>query len=426
MGISHHTAPMTMLEVLALDDHGAAALRDRVRASAAVSEVLVIATCNRLEVYAEPVTFHGAVAAIGDALAASSGLPLGILRDHLYVHHEDRAVAHAFSVASGLDSMAVGESQILAQVRTALSIAQRAGTAGDSLNTLFQQALRVAKKAHARTALGTVSCSLVDAALAQAVEVIGPIGEVTVTVVGAGAMSSLAATSVSRAGVSGLTIVNRSATAGRRVAAATGATYRPWSELTDALTGADLVISCTGAQGHVISGPVVAASRAGGRARQVYVDLALPRDVDPAVGDVAGTTVITLADLAERLASGAPGAVVQEVEDLITGEVASYLAGRMVKKVAPTVAALRTRAAEVVRAELARLDQKLPDLDPAARSELARTVHRVVEKLLHTPTIRVKELSSEGGDYAEALRELFDLDPHDVAAVSVPPERGMP
>ncbi|MEO3937967.1 glutamyl-tRNA reductase [Dermatophilaceae bacterium Soc4.6] len=426
IGLSHRTAPMSLLEAASSAD--AALLASRVRVGDAIAETVVVSTCNRLEVYAEAVTFHGAVATIGEALAAAAAVDISALSSHLYVHYEDRAVAHAYSVACGLDSMAVGEAQVLGQLRAALRSAQQGGTAGPSLNFLFQQALRVGKRAHSETAIDRVSHSLVETGLEAAVEQVGPLTGAHVLVVGAGGMSSLAATTVARHGTAALTIVNRTPGKARRLAESTGGTARPLTELDDALAQADVVITSTGSLGHLIGVDAVARASATRDGRpMVLLDLALPRDVHPAAAGLPGVTLVGLDELGTRLAALTASAVLPEVTavtDLVTAEVASYLTDRMVQQsVAPTLAALRSRAHEVVDAELVRLDQKLPDLDEAARREVQRTVHRIVEKLLHKPTVRIKELTSEGhgGDYAAALRELFDLDPHDVASVSVPP-----
>ena len=427
LGLSHRSAPIPVLEAVALDAEGVAALAATVRAGESVNEAVVVSTCNRLEVYAEAATFHGAVSEIGEALAATSGVPLADLREHLYVHYEDRAIAHAFTVACGLDSMAVGEGQILGQLREALRAAQSAGQAGGTLASLFQQALRVGKRAHSETELDTVSVSLVEAGLARAAAVLGPLEQTRVLVVGAGSMSSLAATTVARAGALDLVVINRTRIKAQRLATTTGGRSLPFEDLQQALREADLVISCTGAVGHVIGADAVAdASVARSGRPQVLVDLALPRDVDPRAGEVAAVEVVGLEELGHDLAPGAVNPQVQQVQDLVVGEVAAYLTGRRAQAVAPTVAALRSRAADVVAAELSRLEQRLPQLDEATRGEVQLAIHRVVEKLLHTPTVRVKELAGEGqgGDYAQALRELFDLDPHDVASVSVPPENG--
>jgi glutamyl-tRNA reductase len=424
IGLSHHTAPIALLEAVAGAPAGT--LAHRVSASDAVGESVILVTCNRLEVYAEALTFHGAVAAIGEALAEVADVDRTELTAHLYVHFEDRAVAHAFAVAAGLDSMAVGEAQVLGQLRDALRAGQRAGTVGESLNSLLQQALRVGKRAHHETAIDTVSRSLVEAGLDEAERVLGDLSTRTVLVVGAGGMSSLAATTAARRGVGALVVANRTLDRGERLAETTGGRAVAMERLVESIADADVVISSTGSAQYLVGADLVSASAARRARDRVFVDLALPHDVDPAVADLPGTTLIGLAELGAVLAAGADVETlpeVQAVRDLVTGEVAGYVASRMVKSVAPTVAALRSRAAAVVAGEMERLDHRLPDLDDATRQEFQHAVHRVVEKLLHTPTVRVKELTSEGHgeDYAAALRELFDLDPHTVAAVSTPP-----
>ncbi len=426
IGLSHRTAPIDLLEAVAAAP--VSTLAHRVAASEAVGEAVVLTTCNRLEVYAEAVTFHGAVAAIGEALADVTAVDRATLSTHLYVHFEDRAVAHAFTVAAGLDSMAVGEAQVLGQLRDALRLGQRDGTVGESLNSLLQQALRVGKRAHSETAIDSVSRSLVEAGLDEAERLVGDLGRATVLVVGAGGMSSLAATTAARRPVGELLVVNRTPARAQRLADQTGGRALPIDGLVEALARADVVVSSTGSAQHLIDADTVAAAQSRRDERpQVFVDLALPHDVDPAVADLPHTTVLGLGALGAVLTSQADAETlpqVQAVRDLVTGEVATYLASRMVKSVAPTVTALRSRAAAVVAGEMERLDHRLPDLDPATREELRRTVHRVVEKLLHTPTVRVKELSGSdrGEGYAAALRDLFDLDPHAVAAVSSPPD----
>ena len=428
LGLSHHTAPLSLLESVSLGDPGRVDLAARIVGRDNVSEAIVVSTCNRTEVYAEALTFHGAVTDITDSLVDASGVDRDDLREHLYVHYEDRAIAHAFTVACGLDSMAVGEAQILGQMRTALRVAQRAGHAGPTLNSLFQQALRVGKRAHAETGIDSVSVSLVEAGLGVVERVLGPMEQQRVLVVGAGGMSSLAATTVARFGCADLVITNRTASKAQRLAERIGGRARPLSELRDAVAEADVVISCTGSTGVVVDLALAGdAQVARGGRPQVYIDLALPHDVAPEVASLTGVTVAGLAALGEDLSAGETTPQVQEVADLVIAEVAAYLTTRAAESVAPTVAALRSRAAEVVDRELGRLDHRLPDLDDATRQEVQRAVHRIVEKLLHTPTVRMKEraTSGHGDDYAQALRELFDLGPGETAAVSVPPrERG--
>jgi len=429
LGLSHRSAPIAMLEAVALDPARAAALAIAVRGGENVTETLVLATCNRVEVYADVVTFHGAVAEISEALAAASGVPLAELREHLYVHYEDRAVAHLFSVACGLESMAVGEGQILGQLRMALRSAQLRGQAGGALSELFQQALRVGKRAHAETGIDRVSVSLVEAGLRLAADLLGPLEGTRVLVVGAGSMSSLAATTIARLGSAELVIINRTLAKAERLAAATGGLALSLTDLADALSRADLVISCSGALGHVITAQTLLAAgdaRAGGP--RMFMDLGLPRNVAPDVADLPGEHVVGLAELDEILAVDDQFTPhVQAVGDLVVAEVAVYLVNRRAQEVAPTVALLRSRAADVVAAELSRLSQRLPhDLSEEARGEIRLAVHRVVEKLLHAPTVRAKALvaDGDGADYALALRELFDLDPHGVGAGTLPPETG--
>lgn len=455
IGLSHHTAPLSVIEGLSDRPERALAIAEAVLSSDTVCEVLVLSTCNRLEVYAEVPAFHPAVAAIGQALAAaadtapaSPDLPApsdvdpsdpaeelaaraAALADHLYVRFDEGAVAHAFTVACGLDSMAVGESQILGQMREALSAAQAVGQAGESLNGLFQQALRVGKRAHSETDIDQHSVSLVQIALERASDVLGPLSEVRAVVVGAGAMSGLAAATAARYGVGQLTIVNRTMTRAERLAVSTGARPRPWSHLPDSLSESDVVITCTGAVGHVITGGDLDASARLRRGRpQVVIDLALPRDVEPQddwAVDVPSATLIDLRSLGRLLEGRTDARQLARVGELVADEVAQFLARRTEKTVAPTVAALRARAASLVAAEMDRLDHRVPDLDEATRAEVALAVHRIVEKLLHTPTKRVKEFAVEGNgpDYAAALRELFDLEPRDVAQLSSLAKRGV-
>lgn len=431
IGLSHRTAPLDVLESVVLTPAQADAVGRALVCGDHVREAVVVGTCNRLEVYAEAATFHGAIDEVVAALREAVGVDVAGLRDHLYVHYEDRAIAHTFSVACGLESMAVGEPQILGQLRTALDRARGVGTVGTSLNLLFQQALRVGKRAHSETGLDRAGASLVGEGLDVAAEVLGGLSDARVLVLGAGSMSALAATTVARRGPAHLDIVNRTRGKAERLAASLDAGVREWDDLPAALADADVVVTCTGAVGHVVSTDLAGAALAARRAEgvggpQVYVDLALPRDVDPPVAALPGAHVVDLEAIGARLSTRDGGSAVAAVRDLVTAEVAAFLVTARAQQVAPTVAALRSRAAAVVGDELDRLDRRLPELDPASREEVSRAVRRIVDKLLHTPTVRVKELAGrdQTGDYAQVLRELFDLDSRDVAAVSTPPNRG--
>ena len=424
LGLSHHGAPMELLESAVLDQAARARLEATIVSSEHVVESIVVSTCNRTEVYAEGLTFHGALTDVSDALAAATGVDLADLQPHLYVHYEDRGIAHAFTVAAGLDSMAVGEAQILGQLRDSLTRAQRRGHVGPALNTLLQQSRRVGKRVHTETEIGDVSRSLVGAGLSAAMEVLGPISDARVLVLGAGGMGALAAVTASQAGAASVTIANRGLARAERLAGRVGGVALPWDGRFLALSDADIIISSTGATGVVLTAADVATAAAARAGRpQVFVDLALPHDVDLAVGDLEGATRIGLGELGEMLSHAGDVPQVREARDIVTAEVAAYLTERSAEAVAPTVAALRSRAQEVVDREMSRLERRTPELTESDRAEVQRAVHRIVEKLLHAPTVRVKEMAQtgQGGSYAKALSELFDLDPREVSVVSTPP-----
>lgn len=424
VGLSFRTASLGLLERASLADARSRALEADLCRDDHVAEAVVLSTCNRLEVYAEVSRFHGGVAAVGRCLAAATGVALGELTEHLYVHYEAAAVGHLFGVVCGLDSMALGEPQILGQVRQVMREGRASGGVGRSLTGVLQHALRVGKRAHSETGLDRVGHSLVEAGLERAATVVGPLGTASVLVVGAGAMSGLVVVTVQRTGVAEIVVTNRTAERAERLAAGVGGRVVAFADLAAALADADVVISCTGALGYVVSVPDVASAQARREGvPQVYVDLALPRDVDPGVAQVPGVEVVDLEDLGRHLASAQVAADLAQVRVLVAEEVDLYLSALRAEAVAPTVVALRALARTVVEAELARLSGRLGDVEDRVRSEIELTVNRVVDKLLHTPTVRVKELAgaTAGASYAEALRELFDLDLSAVAAVSAAP-----
>jgi glutamyl-tRNA reductase len=414
VGISHRSAPVPVLERVAVDGEGAAKLLRDVAAGEHVIEAAVIATCNRLEVYADVDRFHGSVEELSGLLVERAGQATEDLLPHLYVHYDDGAVSHLFQVAAGLDSMAVGEGQILGQAREALARGQEAGTVGPSLNVLFQQALRVGKRVHAETAIDQFAPTLVSAALDRIGEVLGR----RAVVVGAGSMAALATATLTRRGAADVVVVNRTAKHASSLAAEHGVRAAALTRLSAEVAAADLVVACTGSTGVLVTTEMVA-----GRQRPLaVVDLALPHDVEPEVAELPGVTLVTLADLAEDLHGSEAGVEVEAVRDIVTQEVAAFLTARRQASVTPTVVALRSMATEVVDAELARLVARLPDLDEASRDEVLRSLRRVADKLLHQPTVRVKELVNETGavSYAAALAELFALDPDAVEAVTRP------
>jgi len=422
VGVSHNSAPVPVLERVALDEGGVRKLSSAVMNAAHVSEAVVLSTCNRVEVYVDVDRFHDSVEDVSGLLVEQAGALREDVVPHLYVQYDEAAVAHLFGVAAGLDSMVVGESQILGQVRLALHRAQDHGTVGPSLNALFQQALRVGKRGHAETGIDKAAPSIVATGLDRAEAVLGDLARRRVLVVGAGTMAGLTVAALADRGVGDVSVTNRTPERAARVAAAVGGRAVPWQSLGPALGEADLVVSCTGATGVVIGSEPVgrAVADRGGDSPYVLVDLALPHDVDPAVADLGPVTLVDLAALADQLAATEETADVEQVRAIVAGEVASFLAARAAARVTPTVVALRSMATTVVDVELARLRARVSHLDDEDYAEVVQAVRRVADKLLHAPTVRIKELADAPGtvSYADALAELFALDPAAVAAVT--------
>jgi glutamyl-tRNA reductase len=425
VGASYRTAAVGTLERLAVRDNDLDAMLRRLLAQPYIGEVVVLSTCNRVEVYAAVSGFHGGLGDICSVLAEHSGLTAADLASHLYVHYDDAAVRHSFRVAAGLDSLVVGEAQILGQLRDAYHAATEADCAGRLMHELMQQALRVGKRAHAETGIDRAGQSVVTAALDVATtHVAGGLAGRRALVVGAGAMGALSVATLTRAGIGPLQITNRGAQRAARLAEAYGATAVSFDDLDTVLTEVDIVVTATASVEPMLTrsrlARILAArsenarnenARTGGDPL-VVLDLAVPRDVEAGAAELDGLVVIDIDGLAAGRRTLPAAAETAAVEQIVSTEVEHFLGWLRGADIAPTVAALRTLADEVVSAELRRFALRRPELTEEQRGEVARTLHRVVQQLLHSPTVRVRQLAAEpGGDqYAALLRELFDLD----------------
>jgi glutamyl-tRNA reductase len=425
VGMSHKSAPIEVLERASLDTGAAVKLSHQVLDTPAVTESLVISTCNRVEVYVEADRFHGSVDEVSRLLAEHAGLDRDELVRHVYVHYDDAAVAHLFGVSSGLDSMILGESQILGQVRDALDGAQAESTVGPTLNALFQQALRIGKRGHNETGIDRLAPSIVTAGLAAAGTVVDESGA-RFLVAGAGTMANLAVRTLVDRGVAPqrIMVANRTYQSAFTLVATHGVSAVRWEAMDVELAAADVVISCTGASGTVFDRARVERAIAGSAdtaARNLtLIDLALPRDVDSSVTDLPGVRLIDITTLAQLGADGSLAADVEHVRTIVEDEVRSFLAAKAASRVTPTVVALRTMATDVVAAELGRLGSRLDGMSDDQQAAVRQALHRVAEKLIHAPTVRVQQLVEDpaGLTYADALNDLFALDPSAVDAVT--------
>lgn len=443
VGASYRTADVALLEQLSVPPAAVPELLTDLVGREHVAEAVVLSTCNRVEVYTRVTAFHGGVADVSAALAERAGLDPVRLAPYLYVHWDAEAVSHTLRVAAGLDSMVAGETQILGQVREAYAAAAEAGATGRLLHDLMQQALRVGKRAHAETGIDAAGRSVVTAALdlAAATTTTAPTAPITessggsagvsqqelpdrrgssaglagrgVLVVGTGSMGALALATLARAGATPRYVASRTRERAARLAASYGAEPAVLSDLAGHMSTVDLVVSATASPHPVLSAEALSAAlsrRPAGRGPLVICDLAVPRDVEPAAAELPGVALIDLARLAAELPAAAT-AEVAAAEEIVAAEAAAIASNLRDAAVAPTVAALRSRADEVVAAELGRLSGRLPELTDDQRAEVAHAVHRIVQRLLHQPTVRVRQLAAEpaGQSYAAVLAELFDL-----------------
>lgn len=413
VGMSHRSAPVTLLEQLSMDASVQEETASTLLEQPSLSEAMIISTCNRLEVYAVTNSFHSGVEDVLGVLSAKSGVAEAELRTYLYVRYADAAAEHMMTVASGLDSMVVGEQQIIGQVRSSYQDAAERGTVGPGLHSLAQSALHAGKRVHTETDIDDAGASMVTLALEQAMEIMGidSFADKTALILGAGAMASLSATHLGKLGVSKLIIANRTRSRAERLAehsreAGVPAEVVDFNARAGALARADIAVSATASGDFTItpediSGPVMLA------------DLSLPRDIDDAVTAAEGVHLVNIEYLHKRMLEGdsKDSKAHRAAEAIVAEELEAFSSQQRVREVGPAVAQLRRAASEVTDSELESLRARLPELSEEDFGQVTRTVRRVVDKLLHNPTVKIKEMAATAETFSveTALEELFGL-----------------
>ncbi len=419
VGLNHRSAPLDLLERLAIDPERRPKALAMLLEREHVKEGAILSTCNRVEVYAAIDRFHDGGDAIRGFLTEFHGISSHELSDFLYAHYEDRAVNHLFAVSAGIDSMVVGEVQILGQVRESFQAAQAERTVGPVLHALFTQALRVGRRARHETAIGQGLASTLSVSLRIVEGQLGTLAGRGVLIVGAGKMARLAGRTVREAGASELVIANRTEARGAALASELGGRWVPLGAIDQELATTDLVVASTAA---VIPTLTLEAVRGGLDRRRpgrplVVLDLGVPRDVEPEVRQLPGVMLADLDALRAILETEdeGPSREVERVRALIGEETAGFMSGLRSAKLAPTIRALRARAEEVRQYELGRASARLAGLDPAERAAVDAVTRGLVNKLLHDPIVRGKALAAgaNGEMYAGILRQLYALDEED-------------
>jgi glutamyl-tRNA reductase len=414
IGLNHRTAPLDLLERTAVDDARLPKVLHDLCSRTNLSEAVVLSTCNRIEVYAIAEKFHGGYEDVRNFFVDLSFLPVEEFADHLYVHYDDAAVLHLFGVAAGLDSAVLGESEILGQVGTAWERARDEGTTGAALNLLFRQALEVGKRVRTETGIGRGITSVAQAAVAMATDRLGTLAGRRMLLLGAGEMGEVMATSLGAAGASDVVVVNRTWKTARELATRIGGRAARLAELPAELLTADVLLTSTGASTIMLEHADLASAMGHRDGRPLLiVDIAMPRDVDPSAGVLDGVTLLDMDDLRRFVAVGVEGRQreAHRAQAIVEDEVRRYHATTTAREAAPLVTALREHAEDVRLAELDRLATRLSGLDDAQRAAVDALTKGIVAKLLHEPTVRLKDAAgtAKGDRLSDALRDLFGI-----------------
>ncbi len=411
IGLNHRTAPLELLERTTVDTSKLPKLLHDLRGRAHLSEAVVLSTCNRTEVYAVAERFHGGYQDVRDFFSELAMLAPEDLADHLYVHHDDAAVAHLFSVAAGLDSAVLGESEILGQVADAWDEARTEGAAGVTLNLLFRHALEVGKRVRTETRIGHGITSVAQAAVALAANRLGDLQDRKVLLLGAGEMGEGMAIALRGAGVGEIVVVNRTATTAAQLAERVAGRAAELGTLDTELRAADVLLTSTGASTIMLElGDLEAVMHDRPDRPLLIVDIAMPRDVDPAAAGIEGVTLLDMDDLRAFVERGVAGRrrEAARARIIVDEELDRYRALTSAREVAPLITEMREKAEAIRAAEVARFTAGMND---AEREAVDAATRAVVAKLLHEPTVRLKDAAGtvKGDRLAETLRDLFDL-----------------
>jgi glutamyl-tRNA reductase len=415
LGVSFRRAPIELLERLAFTDDDLAKAYRVAGDLDGVDGTVLLSTCNRVEVYGEVTSYHAGFLALKRLLTQTREVAGEELADPMYAHWERDAADHLFAVASGLDSMVLGETQIYAQVREALRRAEAEGAAAPPLTALFHSAARAGRRVRQETSLGAAPDAFVALGADIAEEAVAGLAGREVVVVGAGMMAALAVKHLRQRGVGPVRVLNRSLEHARALAERTNAEHGELDALPDAMRHADLVVSATGAAGIVIKRAAVADAMIARDGRPlVLLDLAVPRDVEPETTYVEGVRVIDIVSLRERLAEhdAQTAGDIARAHEIVADEVHRYIVRRRGDELAPFIREMRRRGDEVVRGEIDRFASRLAGLTPDEREAVEAIARGIAAKLLHDPIVALKERSEPGteGVHARVLAELLGID----------------
>ncbi len=413
IGVNHQTGALDLLERVCIDAEGLGKAIVNLTSRTNIREAVVLSTCNRTEIYAVTERFHGAFAEIRDFLCEQGGLDPDDLHQHLYSQHDAAAVEHLFSVAAGLESAVLGETEILGQVRSAWERAQAEGGARSTLNLLFRHALETGKRARTETAISRGTASVSHAAVEMASERLGSLDGLSVLVIGAGEMGEGVATSLLAAGATKIAVANRTRARAEQLAVRFAGSVIDFEELESALATTDVVVSCTGSGTSFIDATLIRRVRQNASSPMLIVDIAVPRDVSHDVATLDGVTLLDLDALRDWAALGLHkrAAVAQEVRDIVAEEVERFTVDVTARQVAPLISQLHEHAEGIRTGELQRFASRLAGLEPAEREAIEALTKGIIAKLLHAPSVHLKNtVGTPGGDRnAAALSDLFDL-----------------